>query len=503
MNIREAKQEVKNTIEAYLAKDETGAYEIPVERQRPILLIGPPGIGKTAIMEQVARECGINLVSYTITHHTRQSAIGLPFIASREYGGKTYSVTEYTMSEIIASVYDKIESTGIQEGILFLDEINCVSETLAPTMLQFLQYKTFGSHRIPDGFIVVTAGNPPQYNKSVHDFDIVTLDRVKRIYVNEDFAAWKEYARSVGIHGSIVSYLEIKKENFYRIRTDVEETHFVTARGWEDLSRMICVYEKLGKPVNENLVVQYLQDPDIARDFAVYYELYNRYRDRWRVPEILSGEVNDGDSEMRNAPFDEKLSLIGLLIDSLNQEFRQYAIDLTAQQEIFGRLQIVLNGIKSGQPGMELVGDQMHRLETKYSEKREAGQLTQDDEKGLRLALIALKELEEQLKLQPDHAGLLHVDKIHTWFEEREEKRQDRIKTAGAHLTNCFRYLSRTFGEEQEMVIFLSELAAGYYSLKFVSECGNDEYYRYNRLLLLKDNRQQLQSEIRNTLMQL
>ena len=131
LNIKEAKQEVINTVRAYLHKDETGAYEIPPERQRPILLMGPPGIGKTAIMEQVAEELGISLISYTITHHTRQSAIGLPFISRKEYGGEEHAVTEYTMSEIVASVYDRIEASGIAEGILFLDEINCVSETLA------------------------------------------------------------------------------------------------------------------------------------------------------------------------------------------------------------------------------------------------------------------------------------------------------------------------------------------------------------------------------------
>ena len=59
MNIKQAKQEIINTVQAYLTKDETGEYAIPVERQRPVLLIGPPGIGKTAIMEQVAQECGI------------------------------------------------------------------------------------------------------------------------------------------------------------------------------------------------------------------------------------------------------------------------------------------------------------------------------------------------------------------------------------------------------------------------------------------------------------
>ena len=51
-------------------------------------------------MEQIARECGLGLVAYTITHHTRQSAVGLPFIEHKVYGGKEYAVTEYTMSEI-------------------------------------------------------------------------------------------------------------------------------------------------------------------------------------------------------------------------------------------------------------------------------------------------------------------------------------------------------------------------------------------------------------------
>ena len=157
MNIKRAKEEIKNTIEAYLWKDSYGNYEIPSVRQRPVLLMGPPGVGKTQIMEQISREMEIGLVSYTITHHTRQSAIGLPYIVERQYGGREMSVTEYTMSEIVASVYLKIEKTGLRAGVLFIDDINCVSETLAPDMLQFLQCKTFGSHAIPQGWIIVSA----------------------------------------------------------------------------------------------------------------------------------------------------------------------------------------------------------------------------------------------------------------------------------------------------------------------------------------------------------
>ena len=112
MNIKRAKQEIIDAVEAYLSKDEYGDWLIPRVRQRPILLLGAPGIGKTQIMEQAARECGVALVAYSITHHTRQSAIGLPFISKKQYGGQEYSVTEYTMSEIVASVYDKMEAVS-------------------------------------------------------------------------------------------------------------------------------------------------------------------------------------------------------------------------------------------------------------------------------------------------------------------------------------------------------------------------------------------------------
>ena len=61
MNIKQAKDQIKIAMRAYFTKDQFGNYRIPIEKQRPIFLMGPPGIGKTAIMEQIAQELGVGL----------------------------------------------------------------------------------------------------------------------------------------------------------------------------------------------------------------------------------------------------------------------------------------------------------------------------------------------------------------------------------------------------------------------------------------------------------
>ena len=318
MNIKEATNHIKNTVIAYLEKNEDGSFFIPVEKQRPVFLYGPPGIGKTAVMEQIANELNIGLVSYSMTHHTRQSAIGLPFIAKKTFDEKEYSVSEYTMSEILASVYNYIEETGKKEGILFLDEINCVSETLAPSMLRFLQYKTFGSHEVPKGWIVVTAGNPPEYNKSVREYDIATLDRIKKIDVEASYDVWKECAVNNNVHPAILAFLDIKKDCFYSIENTPAGKRFVTARGWEDLSRIMCLYEKKNLEIDASLIEQYIQSPAVAQDFSNYYSAFRKLTDIFNTEKILNGDFdNTLIEEIKSLGISEKLGLINILSDCI------------------------------------------------------------------------------------------------------------------------------------------------------------------------------------------
>ena len=495
MNIKQAKQEIQNTLRAYLAKDELGNYLIPTMRQRPVLLMGPPGIGKTQIMAQIAAETGVGLVAYTITHHTRQSAIGLPFIQQRTYGGETVQTTEYTMSEILASVHHLMETTGIREGILFLDEINCVSETLAPMMLQFLQCKTFGNRALPEGWLIVAAGNPPEYNKSVREFDVVTLDRVKRIDVEEDFAVWKEYARRRGVHGAVVSYLDIKKEHFYSIETTVDGLQFATARGWEDLSELILVYEKLGLKVDRQVVGQYIQLPRIAKDFANYLELYYKYRRIYHVDDILQGTWQAITvSELRAAPFDEKLSVMGLVLSRLADSARAVRLQDAHTTTLHTTLKAFKAGLATQSP-RALLEQFVAARQTAMQLAKEAGQLDKESRDLKSRELAALQTYRSRL-VDEDIADEAAFEAVKTWFGGEVARRKALAEETAAMFDNAFRFLEETFSRGQELVMFVTEITAGYDTSWFVENFGCEAYFRHNKELLFDETQQRIRDSI-------
>lgn len=502
MNIKQAKDYIENTVRLYLKKDEFGEYRIPVVRQRPIFLLGAPGIGKTAVMEQIAQELSVALVSYSMTHHTRQSALGLPFISHREYEGMKYDVSEYTMSEIIASLYEVMEESGIKEGILFLDEINCVSETLAPSMLQFLQYKVFGKHKVPEGWVIVTAGNPPEYNKSVREFDVVTMDRLKVLTVEADYQVWKEYAMERGLHTAILNFLELKKEYFYKIETTVNGRSYVTARGWEDLSEILSLYEEEGMKVEETLIEQYLRNERVVKEFAAYYDLFNKYKKDYQIEEILQGRALQQTVERaRIAAFDERLSLLGMLTDKIMSEIRENMETSDYLTELFQGLKAVKTTMAKAQEDNAGVVEELLLKQSEGRRKQldamlKAGNLSDQERRKKNRILRFLEEscrlLRGEDALTVSAAFLIVKEKFDCELAQMKEVTMG-IKERLGHL---FAFVQDAFAEGSEMLILVTELTVNQHSARFISQFGCEAYQKQSEQLMLSERQSLLRQEI-------
>ena len=500
MNIVQAKEEIKRTVEVYLEKDRYGDYVIPYHKQRPVYMVGAPGIGKTAIMEQIAQELDIALVSYSMSHHTRQSALGLPYIVEKNYGGETLQVSNYTLSEIIAKVYDTMEKSHKKEGILFLDEINCVSETLAPAMLQFLQYKIFGNRPMPPGWIIVTAGNPVQYNKSVRDFDIATKDRLRCLEVEEDFDAWRGYAAERQIHGAIMGFLETNREYFYRIRTTSSGKVFVTARGWEDLSLVIRLYEKKGFPVDSVLASQYVTDPEVSRKFAIFYDLYLKYNRDYHVEDILSGRPPEEVLvRAKSAPFDERIAILEMIFDRLGQDIVNDLMEEGVLGTTVQELRKVRDAMKEANtPSIhELLLQAVQRLEDQKEEKEAANNLSQDQ-------LSTLRGTMDSLRGYASDAGIIELERgeqfpaLKKKFQNRVKHHNSSIDATKKKMENVFRFVENAWGTNQEMTLIMTFLTGNRFSNTFINRWGCDSYFKYNQDMLIYDAKQNLLNQLEN-----
>lgn len=484
MNIVSAKQQIKDAVEAYLEVDDAGMPVIAPAHQRPLFLLGAPGIGKTAVMEQVARELGVGLVSYSMTHHTRQSALGLPRIEHREFEGVAYEASEYTMSEIVAAVYDYMERTGLRRGILFLDEVNCVSETLYPSMLQFLQFKTFGKHRVPDGWVVACAGNPPEYNRSVHEFDIVTLDRLRQIDVEPDYAAWKGYASAAGLHPAVTTFLETKQDCFYKVESKPGGGKaFVTARGWEDLARIIALHERQGKPVDRELIAQFLRDDEVADRFSVYYALFDKYRSDYQVASILAGEAGDAvKRRAREAAFDERVALLGLMLDVLARK----CADALEREVVAVELRDVLRAAKGellgGAAVEEALGARTAAREEKLCRAEAAGTASAAQLRQERLVVGLLKDFGARCAQKGTLAGEEAFRTVERAYRAEVERIRPAADEAGAAMDCAFDFVDECFGS-REMLVFMAELATRQPTTQFVAHYGNDRYYAHSQEL--------------------
>ena len=343
---------------------------------------------------------------------------------------------------------------------------------------------------MPEGWIVVTAGNPPEYNQSVREFDIVTWDRLKRIDCEPDFEVWKEYAIGAGVHPSVLTYLEIRPEDFYSIESTVDGKTFVTARGWDDLSQMIILYEYNDIIVDEKLVRQYVQDPKIAKRFSVYYDLFNKYKSDYQVEAILKGEISeDITARAKAANFDERISFIGLLSDAVSREMKRVTDKDSMIKNLLQTLKVFRKRALEEDPS-EVMGELIAGRESELTKGRKAGSLSQDEYDIITDEIEALTRQMNLIAGEKDGKAAFAVVKRD--FDGIVKSSKDDAQNVKQELSNMFRFCEEAFGEGQELFLVTNNLTVSDHGTRFLSRYGCDEYFRHNKDLMLYDKEKEI-----------
>ena len=274
---------------------------------------------------------------------------------------------------------------------------------------------------------------------------------------------------------------------------------FVTARGWDDLSQMIRLYEQHGFPVDQKLVIQYLQEEKIARNFAIYYDLFNKYKSDYKVDTILAGKASAAIKERaRSAKFDERLSLLGLLLDAVNGELRTV---MEREQSISEQLEILQRAL--GEMMVEhaipvaIMEKHINALREKVENGRKNNTLSVE---ALRSGNQVIKALEKQreflVKAPGELNGKTAFKLVKEDFDRQVADLTKEAEKAGKKLGNLFKFAEEVFGEGQEVLILVTELTMNYHSARFISRFGSKEYFAHNKELLFYERQKNLILEI-------
>jgi hypothetical protein len=243
-----------------------------------------------------------------------------------------------------------------------------------------------------------------------------------------------------------------------------------------------------------------LRNKRIAREFAAYYDLYKKYKQDYRIQEILDGGA---DSQIKkraaNAPFDERLSLMGLLLESVQREIREN-VEL---EEAMRYLLPVLKEIKTQCMDeentasiAEILQAPIEQAKETLEKQRAANALSREEKNGCQFVIQVLQQNEHELKRQ----NITKKAECFAWIKQSFDKRVDEMKVQSEWISqslhHLFTFVEQTFGDGNELLVLVTELTVNYNSAKFIAGKGCEDYYKYNQKFMLHERNKELLEEL-------
>lgn len=238
---------------------------------RPVFIWGPPGIGKSALVQQFAASVGLPCVSLLGSQLAPEDLIGVPQILE--------GTSRFCPPRMIARA---------EPYCLFLDELNACSHEVQKAFYSLIHERRIAEYTLPPGSIVIGAGNRAQDSAIVKPMSSALVNRMLHVHLKVSHREWLEWASQHGIHPLILDYIGTRPDHLWSQPPKHEEP-FSTPRSWHMLSDALHEY---GERVSDDLI-EVLAFGCLSPHHAVQFKAFvKQVRSRFRLNAIMKGELS-------------------------------------------------------------------------------------------------------------------------------------------------------------------------------------------------------------------
>lgn len=254
-----------------LSPTQLSDFLLNVALVRPVFIWGAPGIGKSALVTRFAEEVGIDCVSLLGSQLAPEDLIGVPRIEG--------NVSEFCPPRNIAR--DK-------PYCLFLDELNACSHEVQKAFYSLIHERRIGEYRLPEGSVVIGAGNRSQDNAIVKPMSSALINRMVHVHLGVSASEWLEWAQGEELHEWVLDYIRIRPDHLWSAPPKHEEP-FSSPRAWHMLSDALLEFDgRISDEQLEGLAFGTLS-PHTATQFKGFIK---QVRTRYRLKALIQGDVN-------------------------------------------------------------------------------------------------------------------------------------------------------------------------------------------------------------------
>jgi len=248
------------------------------KRKVPVFLWGPPGIGKSSIVSQIAKDRDIGFIDLRLSLLDPTDLRGIPFFDSAD-------------NSAVWAKASFLPDGSVKEGILFLDELNTAAPMVQASAYQLILDRKIGEYTLPDGWAIVAAGNRESDRGVVFRMASPLANRFVHLDMEVDLEVWQAWAKTTDIDPTIIAFTSYRPDALFAFNTQNDSKAFATPRTWE------YVNEILASVPDDDLLLDMVSGAigqELAASFLGFKSVASNLPD---IDKILDGSYTDVPNE--------------------------------------------------------------------------------------------------------------------------------------------------------------------------------------------------------------